>query len=429
MDSTELTVSNDIAARLATREHQIGEYVGHNVARKWTNNVARAIVDMEPEVRAKLAQCERYDVESKLMDACSLGLWFGTSMAEAFLVPIYDKRAGRMKCNLWLHYRGLLKLARRPGPNRLTGHDVGVVVEGDEFRYSAQPKELRHVPTPGSFARWPTDENTNIVAAYAVLYFESGHTHIEVVWRGDLATMRRRTPAWLDHPGEQSKKCALRRGLKHADLALDAYPVVEHDDEISHASIAAPAELPPPAPTRGRTSFASLSRREQKPAIEPATANGDVMEAPGGRQTALDASGGVSDGGGTRETAEASEAVGGIVEARPNLHAEQMDEAFADAFEDVEEATRPQPVERPDDDLHNPDPEEHVHEVIAGVVFEKVAKSGMTFTDAQVHAAAAAFIEENGGARGWTDPDELEQLRNIARVAKWKTRLEKQTTG
>lgn len=137
-------------------------------------------------------------------------------------------------------YQGLLEIAYR---SRLfQSIEAQVVYKGDDFAYELGDQPfIRHT-------RSLEADRTEIIGAYAVAKTTNGGVFREVVGKTDLAQIRAVSRASkgpnADWPGEMARKGAIRRLWKFLPKTPAMERVLEHDDVLYDAGVAAPAPSP-----------------------------------------------------------------------------------------------------------------------------------------------------------------------------------------
>lgn len=169
----------------------------------------------------KLLECSPQSLLSSIMTAGQLGLECDNVRGEAYLLP-YGTQA-----QLIIGYRGLVKLARQSG-------EVGMifareVYENDEFSYQfgTAPK-CEHKPAL-------VEPRGAIIAVYAVCVFKDGTAQFDVMSRGEVDAIRKRSRAgnsgpWVTDYVEMAKKTVLRRLCKMLPVSVELSDAVGHDE-------------------------------------------------------------------------------------------------------------------------------------------------------------------------------------------------------
>lgn len=172
-----------------------------------------------------LAECSTASIVLAAFTGATLGLSPDPIRGEFYLVP-FKKSATPV-----IGYKGLIKLARRGGLERIMAH---VVQAGDQFEETlgAAP-DLKH--SPSYKGEW--------LGAYAICWLKDNPYPTWAYLRADeIESIRKRSPsgnspAWKDSPGEMWKKTAIRRLLKllNLDLPEPALAAMEAEDTESGA--------------------------------------------------------------------------------------------------------------------------------------------------------------------------------------------------
>ena len=170
----------------------------------------------------KLAECDFNSIYLSLMECARLGLY--PDGRQAAIVPY------KGKATLLPMVQGIIELMLRAP--KVAKVEARVVYHGDFFEYSyGLNSRLDHVPLNDE-----TDYR-QIVASYAIVFWEHTEPTFEVVIRDDLIKARQssaapNSPAWVTWEGEQSRKVAVKRASKYVDLTPEAQLLIEWDHEI-----------------------------------------------------------------------------------------------------------------------------------------------------------------------------------------------------
>ncbi len=209
---------------LSQREKAIGQVCASHMNPKRITKILLAAVMRTPALK----ECTIASIVDAGMKAAELGLEPGSATGEAYLVP-YGKT-----CTLIPGYRGLIALAFRSG--YVVSVKAGVVYQGDTFEYEEglTPK-LRHVP-----AFDQERDAKAITFAYCVVHLKDGGVCHDVMTRGEIDQIRKRSKAggngpWVTDYAEMAKKTVARRCLKYAPMSVEmgkalALEAVEHGE-------------------------------------------------------------------------------------------------------------------------------------------------------------------------------------------------------
>ena len=225
----------------------------------------------------KILDCEPQSLRRAVLECAQRGLLpDGDSAA---IIP----RKG--KATFQIGYKGMCDLARRAIPG--CGIRTQVVTNKDEWVYKeGLTLVLDHERDPMT---WP--DESNVIAAYAVVEMPSGVKESEVMLRCDIDHIRKNyahasSEAWAKEFAEQCKKTVLRRLGKRlpirSGLLTAAEPVVPltdpfDEETIEHAQPSGdpepdgdpdPAAEPLPA-RQSRTRRTTKPRQTQRTAREP----------------------------------------------------------------------------------------------------------------------------------------------------------------
>lgn len=161
-----------------------------------------------------LQDCTLESIFRATLQAAELGLEPGSAVGEAYLVPFGKD------CTLIPGYRGLITLAFRSGHVRSVAAHVVYQSDKFEFELGLEPK-LRHVPSWDG-ARDPK----NITFAYCIVHLKDGGVLYDVMTRGEVDAIRKRSRAgnsgpWVTDYAEMARKTITRRCLKYAPMSVE----------------------------------------------------------------------------------------------------------------------------------------------------------------------------------------------------------------
>lgn len=199
--------------------------------------VRLALVDL-PRQRALLDVAARAPARIliALMDIARMGLFPGSKLGEAYVVPFKNK--GNWDCQAIIGYRGFLKLARRSG--EIADIRARVVVKGDVFDIEFGTAErIVHKPAL-DIDRGDPD---GMIGVYVVAEFKNGGNHVEWMSASEIWQLAKRSATyshdqgvhtsgpWLTDYVEMAKKTVARRGSKWWPLTVDAAEAIGRDEE------------------------------------------------------------------------------------------------------------------------------------------------------------------------------------------------------
>jgi len=204
-----------------------------------------------------LLRCTRASFLESMVRAAELGLRFAGAGGEAYLVPY------KSTCTLIIGYRGLCALARRTG--KVLRIEARCVYEQDEFAVSyGSGQNIVHRPHLGA-------DRGELIAAYALAELKDGGQQLEVMTRGDLDTIMKRSRAtdlgpWRTDFAEMCRKTVVRRLCKYLP-----FPTAFED-----ALAAADPEEPEPEPLRRFVPNESPEGEEPAVPFDPQT--GEILD-------------------------------------------------------------------------------------------------------------------------------------------------------
>ena len=164
----------------------------------------------------KLASSTPESFMSALMQCAQLGLEPNTPQGLAYLVPYFNKQTNATECQIQIGYKGLLELMWRSGMVESINADVVYRQEIEQglFEYeSGMRVMLRHKINLLDDIR--SDNDDDIVAAYACATLKSGQVVVRVLTRKELDQARKMSASgggpWKEHYKSMALKTAIRR--------------------------------------------------------------------------------------------------------------------------------------------------------------------------------------------------------------------------
>lgn len=159
-----------------------------------------------------LLNADRSSLFLAVQQACQLGLDCSGTLGSAYLIPYGGK------VTLVIGYKGLLDLARRGGD--LASINAQVVYSKDTFNVKMGTEgAIEHVPNFGS-------DRGEMVCAYAVVTLKNGEKMFEVMTKGEIEAIRKRSKAgnsgpWVTDTGQMWRKTVIRRILNYVGMNPD----------------------------------------------------------------------------------------------------------------------------------------------------------------------------------------------------------------
>lgn len=179
----------------------------------------------------KLLGCNQQSLLGAIMQSAQLGLEPDGVLGHAYLVPFKEE------VQLIVGYKGLVDLARRSG--QLSTIFARVVYAEDQFEYAyGLTERLEHIPSGKA-------EPGEVRAVYAVARLKDGGQQFEVMTRGEIDAIRKRSRAaddgpWVTDYSEMAKKTVLRRLCKMLPASVELSRAVALDER---AELGLPQQL------------------------------------------------------------------------------------------------------------------------------------------------------------------------------------------
>lgn len=245
----------------------------------------RKVVTLAISKNPKLLECTPASIIRSVMEAAELGFEPTGLLGRAYLVPYRRNVApkGRpaqyvQEAQLQIGYMGLVDLTLNSG--RVRAAEARLVYEGDAFEvaFGTEPHVI-HQPA------FQTNDPSDIILAYAVLWYTDGTWDVEVMRKAEIDGIRARSRSandgpWITDYGEMAKKTVLRRLAKRGPLTVEAIEAIGRDDEVEYAA---------PEPVVRRGSFIEKLRPVPEPTAELAPPSTESSEGAPTPATAPDA--------------------------------------------------------------------------------------------------------------------------------------------
>lgn len=174
-----------------------------------------------------LLRCTQYSVVHAIIKASELGLDFGGSLGQGWLIP-YGK-----ECQFIPGYKGLCDLARRS--EKVDIIEATMVYENDHFKMQrgTDPK-IDHIPVIKG-------ERGAIIGAYAVAELRDARAQFEFMRIDEIDAIEDKSPAakskyspWSvkAYRPQMQKKTVIRRLLNYLPLSPEVAAAIEHDNIV-----------------------------------------------------------------------------------------------------------------------------------------------------------------------------------------------------
>lgn len=209
----------------------------------------------------KLLQCTPQSIVLSTLQAAQLGLDVDGFLGHAYLVPYWNKRAGKNEAQLQIGYRGFISLARRSG--EISSISAEIVYENDIFSVSlGTERSIKHLPNPEG-------NRGDVIGAYAVVFYKDGFKDFEYMTKGQIEHIREGSKSkddgpWVTHWEEMARKTPIRRLAKRLPLSpedsaliraavMDEYhESTEEDEAVVPGMIEIDPVLPPQLPQQAQ---------------------------------------------------------------------------------------------------------------------------------------------------------------------------------
>lgn len=177
----------------------------------------------------KLLECDQKSLLACIMTCASLGLEPDQFLGQAYLVPFYNKHAGRMEAQLIPGYRGYIALARRSGEVQSVSAQVVYMNDFFELKFGLNER-LDHVPAEG--------ERGEVRGAYVVFKYKDGSHSFDYMPKSEIDKVRARSKSsengpWVTDYPEMAKKTVIKRHAKLAPLSVEFQTAIALEDRAT----------------------------------------------------------------------------------------------------------------------------------------------------------------------------------------------------
>lgn len=178
-----------------------------------------------------LLECSKESIAVAILEAAETGLPPGYGpLAQAYLIPRWNKKTQRKEACYQCGYQGLMDLARKSGA--ITHFYVNTVCEHDDFEAVAgeNPQIVRHVIN----YREPRGE---AYAYYVVVTLGDGTKQSYVMSKHEIEPYRLRSTGaegefWRNNYDSMARKTVIRQALKYLPYTPQLIRAVEIDSQI-----------------------------------------------------------------------------------------------------------------------------------------------------------------------------------------------------
>jgi len=200
------------------------------------------------EQTPKLLECTPTSLAGAIIDSAKVGLSLDPVLAQGYVVPFNDRRAGITRATFIPGYRGLMLLALRS--DRVHAVWAALIRRGDTYQQiqGSNPQIIHEQPpVEDQDAEYLSD--ASIVGAYACAKLANGMVvSTPIMPRLEIEKIRDKSPGrnsmpWRDHFGEMAKKTAIRRLCKGLPLSPDDQRVVTVDSNIDEGMAPPPTDV------------------------------------------------------------------------------------------------------------------------------------------------------------------------------------------
>lgn len=172
----------------------------------------------------KLMRCNQESFLSCLLSLSALGLEPDGRLAH--LIPFEDRKRGTVDCQLIVDYKGLVELVMRTG--RVSNIHADKVCDNDEFEYDLGEVKKHKIDF--------REQRGDAYAYYCVVRFKDGTTRCEVMSKGEIEQVRKRSRAggngpWVTDFDEMAKKTVFRRCFKWLPASPELAKAQDLDDD------------------------------------------------------------------------------------------------------------------------------------------------------------------------------------------------------
>jgi recombination protein RecT len=221
----------DITDMMEAWKPKISQVLPTNVSPNRLLQIAHTIITKDQMIM----KCTEESVVGAIMQVAILGLDPTPVLSHCYLIPYYNKDAGKYELQFQLGYRGIVNLVKRGKENPIRDVRCYVVREGDQFDYELGLK-------PNILHRPLLDRKSEgkLIHAYTIFDREDGsHLFAEPLNEFDIASIRQMSQAWRKY-GQNSvwgkfdtemwKKASLKRDSKLVLTNIDVAKTLAVDE-------------------------------------------------------------------------------------------------------------------------------------------------------------------------------------------------------
>lgn len=192
----------------------------------------------------KLAECTPQSLLLALMTATELGLEPNSPLGHAYILPVWNGKAGVNEAQFWPGYRGLIYLAFQSG--EVNDIRSCAVREGDLWRYRDTRGGVDWEWAPADLDESDeAREARRIRRVYAAATMTGDREHIEVMSTAEIERIRKRAPSsrakretpWDTDWEQMARKTVIKRLCKYLPLSTEKTELLARAIEVDNAAM------------------------------------------------------------------------------------------------------------------------------------------------------------------------------------------------
>jgi len=241
------------------------------------DRICRAVINAI-SINKSLMECTPTSIFLSTIKAFSLGIEPNSPLQEGYLIPFNNRQKGAKEAQFMPSYRGLIQLARRSGEIKVIyarevyKNDEIEIVDGTERKLIHKPKFF--------------EKRGDLIGFYAVFTTRDGSSDFEVMSKGDVEDIRKRSKSpnegpWVTDYNEMGRKTVIKKISKRMPMSIEFARAVEEDNKALDGKIGdvidiEGLEIPPEEPKKTSTLEQPLTPKKAEERQQPTPA--DVFE-------------------------------------------------------------------------------------------------------------------------------------------------------
>lgn len=220
----------------------------------------------------KLVECTPASILSCLMKCSANGLEPSNvdGLGRAYIVPYFNRKAGKMEATFILGYKGVIELAHRSG--KLLNIHAQAVYRGDTFEYweDESGQHFSYRPNLTDSAEHTPDNLTHV---YVTAALKDGGRVFEHMTKAEVDAIRKRSKAsnsgpWVTDYEAMALKTVIKRSARYLPMSTEAASVVAADETTPNYNSVFNPVVEQPAPAQVEADTGEIIEEAQAQEVE-----------------------------------------------------------------------------------------------------------------------------------------------------------------